>query len=109
MGGEQCGEVDEFQMRHEDPSDFLECPTWDQAIVKSEGYENEEILAHYSAQFERDKPWLQTRSNLMAEALVLSERQANLFLGFGFAISSLNKQVIKVLDIGGVMAIWPIG
>ena len=44
MEGEQYGEVDEFQMRHEDPSDFLECLTWHQAIAKSEGYENEEII-----------------------------------------------------------------
>ena len=109
MEGEQYGEVDEFQMRHEDPSDFLECLTWHQAIAKSEGYENEEIIIHYSSQFERDKPWLQAGGNLVAEAFVLSERQANLFLGFGYAISSLNKQVIKVLDIGGgngYMAYW---
>lgn len=109
MAGGQFGEIETFKMKSDDPSDFLECLNWDQAITQSVGYESDVIISHYSTQFAHDKPWLQRRIHSTLEDLALSERQANLFFGFALAIAKLRKQNIRVLDIGGgngYMAYW---
>ena len=96
-------------MKSTDPSEFLECANWDQAVAQSKGYESTDLISHYSAQFALEKPWLQNGSKLNPEDFNLSERQANLFFGFVIAIAKLRKKQIRVLDIGGGMAIWLIG
>ena len=96
-------------MKSTDPSEFLECADWDQAVAQSKGYESTDLISHYSAQFALDKPWLQNGSRLNPEDFNLSERQANLFFGFAIAIAKLRKKQIRVLDIGGgngYMAYW---
>ena len=101
MVGGQFGEIEIFNMKSDDPSDFIECLSWDQAISEAGGYENSEIVSHYTAQFALKKPWLQRRKHTKLEDLVLSERQENLFFGFALAIVKLRKYKIRILDIGG--------
>jgi len=109
MADGQFGENEIFKMKSNDPSDFIECLNWDRAISQARGYEDGDIILHYSARFAIDKPWLQKSSHSTLEDLVLSERQENLFFGFALALVKLRKQKIRVLDIGGgngYMAYW---
>ena len=109
MAGGQFGEIETFKMKSDDPSDFLECLNWDQAITQSVGYESDVIISHYSTQFAHNKTWLQRRIHSTLEDLALSERQANLFLDLHLRLQNYENKIYGFWILAGEMVTWPIG
>ncbi len=83
-----------------DPDEFKIAVSWSDAVAASSGYESEELIAHYQKAMGLAKPWTKF-TDLGSDFMKISERELILLTFFGFPINDLNKNKIRVLDIGG--------